>query len=82
MKIATQLSEEGRRVLAHALADHLSNKALTHLISAWESDVSFDVNDSQGGYMEIRAMHTKTGNPVVITFSDEEVILEDAPGEE
>lgn len=76
-KIATQLSETGRRALAEFLTENLNDKALRGLFSAWEDDVSFDINDGTGGHLEIGSYYSKTGNPVVRFFGDDEVILED-----
>lgn len=81
-KVAKELSEEGRRALAHFLADNLRDKTLRSLISAWEDDVTFDINDCQEGYIEVGMFHSKTGNPVTTNFCDDEVIFEDVEEDE
>lgn len=76
-KIATQLTEEGRRELAHFLADNLSDKNLVHLIGLWESDITFDINGGTEGYLELSGFSTRTGNPAVNIFFGGAVVLED-----
>ena len=46
MKIATGLTEEGRRTLLHFLADNLSDGALTHLVAPWLDDTTFDISET------------------------------------
>lgn len=76
-QIATGLSESGRRALAEFLATHLSDKALAHMVAAYEADITFDINDSLAGHLEVSGMHTATGNAAVRIFDGDDVILED-----
>lgn len=76
-KIASALSEQGRIALAQFLAENLSDKALRGLLSAWEQDVTFDINDNQAGYLEIGQHYSRTKNPVVKTFYDDDVVFEE-----
>ena len=81
-KVATRLSEQGRRTLAEFLANNLSDKALTHMLSAWECDVTFDIRDNQAGHLEIGQHYSCTGNPAVKIFDGDEVEFEDVEVEE
>lgn len=81
-QIATGLSEAGRRALAEFLATHLSDKALAHMVAAYEADITFDINNSLAGHLEVSGMHTATGNPAVRIFDGDEVVLEDVEVEE
>lgn len=81
-KIASGLTEAGRRALAQFLAENLNDKTLAHLLSAWENDVIFDTRDYTAGHIEIRGMHTDTGNPITRTFDGDEVEFEDIEIEE
>jgi hypothetical protein len=81
-QIATGLSESGRRALAEFLAAHLSDLALSHLIAAYEADITFDINDSLAGHLEVSGMHTCDGNPAVRIFDGADVILEDVEVED
>ena len=81
-QIATGLSEAGRRALAEFLAAHLSDKALAHLVAAYEADITFDINDSLAGHLEVSGMHTYDGRPAVRIFDGAEVVLEDVEVEE
>lgn len=82
-KVAKQLSNEGRRRLAVFLAENLNDRALHHLISAWEQDVTFDLNDCTEGYIEIAGYQAKNGNPATLDFQGEdELIFEDIEDEE
>lgn len=81
-QIATGLSASGRRALAEFLAAHLSDKALAHMVAAYEADITFDINDNLAGHLEVSGMHTATGNPAVRIFDGDEVVLEDVEVEE
>lgn len=81
-KVASRLTEQGRRELAHLLADNLNDTTLMHLLAAWENDVSFDINDYTAGHIEIRGMHTNTGNPITRTFEGDEIEFEEVEVEE
>ena len=76
-KVATKLSEQGRRALAEFLANNLSDRNLLYLFSEWECDVTFDINDNQAGHLEIGQHHSRTRNPVVRVFDGDEVEFED-----
>ena len=73
--VATGLTEQGRRALLHFIADNVSDSTLGHLLSGWESDVTFESDNE--GHIEIRGAHTSTRNPVTRRFSGDEVELED-----
>lgn len=81
-KVATNLSEQGRRALAEFLANNLSDKSLTHLLSIWERNVTFDINDNQAGYLEIGQHYSRTQKPVIRIFNGYEVEFEDVEVEE
>lgn len=82
VRTATGLSESGRRALAEFLATRLSDKALAHMVAAYEADIIFDINDSSAGHLEVSGMHTYDGNPAVRVFDGDEVVLEDVEVEE
>lgn len=85
IKRARGLTEEGRRALARYLADNLKDAYLQTLLAAWEDDVNWDGNHGDKvGHMEISSYYSKTGNPVVLTFRDEEVeiVEEELDGDE
>ena len=82
MKIATGLTEEGRRALLHFLADNLGDKTLTHLVAPWVDDITFDISEGTEGHLELSRLATKSGNPVVKIFSGDEVELEYVEEEE
>ena len=82
MKIATGLTEEGRRALLHFLADNLSDNNVAHIVAPWVNDVSFDINDYTEGLLELSQLSTRYRNPVTIVFSGDEVELEDVEEEE
>ena len=74
IKRARGLTEEGRRALARYLAENLKDAYLQTLLAAWEDDVNWDGNHGdEVGHMEISSYYSKTGNPVCLTFRDEEV---------
>lgn len=81
-QIATSLSEAGRRALAEFLAENLNDKALRTLVSAWEPDITFDINDGLAGHLEIGGYYSDTGNPTTRVFDGDEVVLEDVEVEE
>lgn len=76
-KIATRLTEEGRRELAEFLVATLSDKALADFLGPWEDDVTFDGLDGKSGMIEVRGMYTATGNPATRFFSGDAVEMED-----
>lgn len=76
-KVASALTEQGRRELAHFLAHNLNDKTLIRLLAAWENDVTFDIMDCQAGYIEVRGMYTNTGDPITRTFEGDEIEFED-----
>ena len=80
MKIAKELSREGRIALAEFLIKNFSEKMLKEFLSLWEYDVRFDDN-CQEGFLELSGRYTKTKNPVTITFSDNELIFEEINNE-
>ena len=82
MKIATGLTEEGRRALLHFLADNLGDKTLAHLVAPWVDDITFDINGGTEGHFELWRFTTKSGNLVVKIFSGDEVELEYVEEEE
>lgn len=81
-QIATGLAASGRRALAEFLAANLSDKALAHMVAAYEADITYGVHDSLAGHLEVSGMYTDDGNPAVRIFDADEVVLEDVEVEE
>ncbi len=75
---AVGLSEDGRRALAKHLAENLKDNYLKIWLDGWEDEVSFDSGFlTTIGHLELRGFDTASGNPVVLTFMDEEVVTEE-----
>jgi len=81
MKIATELSHEGRISLAEFLIKNFSEKMLKEFLSLWEYDVRFDDN-CQEGFLELKGQYTRTKNPTTIHFSGDELIFEEVEVDE
>ncbi len=75
---AVGLSEAGRRALAKHLAENLKDKYLKIWLAGWEDEVSFDSGfGNEVGHLELRGFDTASGNPVVLSFEDDEVVMEE-----
>lgn len=73
IKVARSLSTAGRRQLAKFLTANLNDKSLAVLLSAWESDIQFNVHEDCTGDIEISGFYTASGNPFSYRFSGDEV---------
>ena len=75
IKIATELSEIGKRQLLKVLSEELKPEYLNTILEGWLSDVRYAEHDSREAKIEIGGFYTKSGNPRVETFRGDEVVL-------
>ncbi len=80
MIVAKGLTEEGRRTLLRFIADNVKDATLVHLLAGWESDVTFEADNT--GHVEIGSHYSKTRSPVTLSFSGDEVELEEIEDDE
>ena len=79
MKIATELSLEGKRTYLRFLADNLRERSLDDILGPWYDDIDFQGTEAQ---VELSSFYSKSLNPIVFTFEDIHLDLEEMEEEE
>ena len=79
MKIATELSLEGKRAYLRFLADNLRERSLDDILGPWYEDIDFQGAEAQ---VELSSFYSKSLNPIVFTFEDIHLDFEEMEEEE